>query len=523
MSSKKKDSTVKKKRSKKEAVVKPLVLTEQDGTVISKKFLSFAEGQYYDYGVAVNEDRAIPSILDGMKPVERRLLWAAHVAGITTKTKKSARIVGDTIGKYHPHGDSAAYEAMVTAINKPMPTFEGEGNFGSFSDTRAAAQRYTNAKISRYAMKVFFDPFYTPIIETVPNYDGEEVEPVLLPALLPNLLLNGTQGIGVGLNSVIPAYSADSILKVVRAMFNGETVDAKFCVKTLEYVTAWGATYDKKANKEQSAQIIKTGGGRIVFDVVMKLNAKAKNIAVVGFPHDNMEQVLEVLYPESKNMTTAAQRNSAKTKSKAIQQYMKRAYDASKKTDKTGTLIIELKPGLKAEQLTDAYDYFLKLLNKPKTFNINITHRRLKKKSSGNVVEVALESVSVLQILEAWKEYRIQLEKKAAAYWQGKTQEKINTNELMQLAFKHLDALIKVIRKKHASLTELRDEVAKLLKINEKQAQIIIERKLYQLSGLEENQLKEQHKKLSAQLKDLQKREKKPEGFILEHLNALKI
>ena len=164
------------------------------------------------YGQEVNLERAIPDFRDGLKPVVRRSLWALSQIGIDSRIK-AARIVGDTLGKYHPHGDASCYSAVVNIVNSPVPTIEGEGNWGTLVDP-PAAMRYTNASMSFYG-KMFFGKNYRPVTELVHNFDRTHKEPLVLPALLPNLLFNGSQGIGLGLITSIPAFTPGSVLKMM--------------------------------------------------------------------------------------------------------------------------------------------------------------------------------------------------------------------------------------------------------------------------------------------------------------------
>ena len=175
--------------------------------------LDFAREHYSRYGRSVLEDRAFPDFRDGMNPVNRRTLWSAYSLGIRSNSKfvKSARIVGDVLGRYHPHSDQAAYGAMVKMTNVngvvsniPIGLFEGEGNWGSLSNSAAAAMRYTEARLSKFSDEVLFNKFYMPVVRMIPNFDSSTVEPLILPALLPLVLLNGRSGIAPVATTNIP-------------------------------------------------------------------------------------------------------------------------------------------------------------------------------------------------------------------------------------------------------------------------------------------------------------------------------
>ena len=174
---------------------------------------------YLDYAMSVIVQRALPDVRDGLKPVQRRILWAMWDSGLThsAKFKKSANIVGEVLGKYHPHGDSSVYEAMVRmaqSFSLRYPLVEGQGNFGSIDGDSAAAYRYTEARLSKIAEEVLLDS-EKETVDWVPNYDGSRQEPRVLPGKIPNLLLNGTVGIAVGMATNIPPHNL------------GEIVDAK--------------------------------------------------------------------------------------------------------------------------------------------------------------------------------------------------------------------------------------------------------------------------------------------------------
>ncbi|MGB1439680.1 MAG: DNA gyrase subunit A, partial [Luminiphilus sp.] len=172
----------------------------------------YAEKAYLDYSMYVILDRALPHIGDGLKPVQRRIVYAMSELGLksTAKFKKSARTVGDVIGKFHPHGDSAAYEAMVLMAQEfsyRYPLIDGQGNWGSADDPKSfAAMRYTESRLTRYA-EVLLGELGQGTVDWTPNFDGMLNEPVVLPARLPNLLLNGTTGIAVGLSTDVPPHN----------------------------------------------------------------------------------------------------------------------------------------------------------------------------------------------------------------------------------------------------------------------------------------------------------------------------
>ena len=189
------------------------------------------------YGHYVLEDRAIPDFRDGLKPVQRRILWSMSELGLHGHRgvlNKSVRVVGDTTGKYHPHGDQSVYGALVSMVHIARPTVFGSGNFGNYTNP-PAAYRYTECRLTKYSDAMFFDPLYkadsvTPKVE---NFDGSEQEPIILSAVLPNLLLNGAFGIGTGSRCAIPAFEAEGVIKLAKLAIQGKTVTANAAMKYL--------------------------------------------------------------------------------------------------------------------------------------------------------------------------------------------------------------------------------------------------------------------------------------------------
>src|SRR5690606_16551287 len=186
-------------------------LFDQDGSGDGIALAHYAEQAYLDYAVSVVRGRALPDVADGQKPVQRRILYAMQAMGLNSGAKpvKSARVVGDVLGKYHPHGDQAAYDAMVRMaqdFSLRYPLIDGQGNFGSRDGDNAAAMRYTEARLTPFA-RVLLDELDEGTVDFSPNYDGSQKEPVLLPARLPVMLLNGASGIAVGMATEIPSHN----------------------------------------------------------------------------------------------------------------------------------------------------------------------------------------------------------------------------------------------------------------------------------------------------------------------------
>jgi len=195
-----------------------------EGRVIDVALSEEMEQSFLDYSMSVIVQRALPDVRDGMKPVHRRILYAMSRLNMTPGSahKKSARIVGDVIGKYHPHGDTAVYEAMVRMaqdFSYRYPLVDGHGNFGSLDGDGAAAMRYTEARMSKISMEMVAD-LNKETVDFIENYDGDDVEPVVLPSRIPNLLVNGAMGIAVGMATNIPPHRVDEIIDALVYMID---------------------------------------------------------------------------------------------------------------------------------------------------------------------------------------------------------------------------------------------------------------------------------------------------------------
>ncbi|MEE3393653.1 MAG: DNA gyrase subunit A, partial [Lachnospiraceae bacterium] len=206
-------------------------MSSDTSSVIQLDFSEEMKNSYRDYALSVIIARALPDVRDGLKPVQRRVLYAMHELGLDPDKphRKSARIVGDTMGKYHPHGDSSIYEALVhmsESYTMQLPLVDGHGNFGSIDGDSAAAMRYTEARLSKPAVSMLSD-LDKDVVDFVPNFDESEKEPVVLPAKLPNLLINGTTGIAVGMATNIPTHNPREVLDAVIAYMDNKDIDTK--------------------------------------------------------------------------------------------------------------------------------------------------------------------------------------------------------------------------------------------------------------------------------------------------------
>ena len=203
-----------------------------DSRIISTEYSDLMQKSYIDYAMSVIIARALPDVRDGLKPVQRRTLYDMHELGIRYDRpyRKSARIVGDTMGKYHPHGDSSIYDALVVMaqdFKKGMPLIDGHGNFGNIEGDGAAAMRYTEARLEKITQEAFLADLDKDVVDFIPNFDETEKEPEVLPVKIPNLLVNGSEGIAVGMATSIPPHNLGEVIDAMKAYMQDESISTR--------------------------------------------------------------------------------------------------------------------------------------------------------------------------------------------------------------------------------------------------------------------------------------------------------
>ena len=234
--------------------------------IIRTEFSEIMQKSYIDYAMSVIVSRALPDVRDGLKPVQRRTLYDMYELGIRYDRpfRKSARIVGDTMGKYHPHGDSSIYGALVVLaqdFKMGLPLVDGHGNFGSVEGDGAAAMRYTEARLCKVTQDAFLQDLDKNVVEFVPNFDETEKEPEVLPARIPNLLVNGSEGIAVGMVTSIPPHNLGEVIDAVITLIQeGDVSDEKLLslIPGPDFPTGGIVV-----NQDELAEIYKTGSGKI--------------------------------------------------------------------------------------------------------------------------------------------------------------------------------------------------------------------------------------------------------------------
>lgn len=493
------------KDAKKLQPTKPAKKMTVSGTVAGKireaHINELARRFMYRYGVAVNEDRSLPDFRDGLKPVHRRVLWAAYGINATSKRPvvKSARIVGECIGKYHPHGDSACYGALVTMVGLSQQLLEGEGNFGTLSEPKAAAMRYTNARMSRYADLVLFDPFYMSVTKMVPNYDAKDMEPLVIPSLLPNLLLNGTSGIGVGTTSEVPRFTLQSLVDLLKLVLAGQEPTPQLCYQTLKFTCEYGGSaVSNKDTMPEIKRFFKTGIGTIVFKSHYKIQADKKRFVFYEYaPIGNLKKKLEAI----NNLD-----------------FVDSATDESEPEDRFGLSAVYFK---KSVPVRDYEQHAKKVADKfmqSKTqFRMNVTERFINAKGEA---EAKFRPTTVGQLILDWIEWRVRLEIEACDHHIGLAKKEIRKLELMLLAVKFRELIIKALGQKFND-QQLAEYLAKNMQITVEEAKFILDLRIRQLKALEAESLNTKKEEQEKYVAELESRKKSPKKFISKQVDHL--
>ena len=425
-------------------------------SVIEKGLLPFTRRAMYRYGSYTNEDRALPDYRDGCKPVFRRTIWALNNLP-RGQWIKTARVSGDTIGRYHPHGSAGVEGAIDTLMNAPCSPFTGKGNWGSILDPCAAA-RYTNMKLSSYG-ELFLRADYLAVSEYVSNYDDTDKEPVVLPVLLPNLILNGSSGIGVGTTSDVPSYTLVSVLGLMVRRLKGEKLEPKDFATGLEFNFRYGGTLVRsKENRLALLQFYKTGDGSLAFRSTLKFNETTKTIRWDDFPPgvglqkavDRIKEFNGVLKVENT-------------------------------VDKDGiSFEIKLTRSLAGEALQAVLKKIDAATSSRKSFKVNLTERT----KVGEKVEVKLFSSTIPEFFDKWLKWRVQLEVRRLKYKLEQQTKAIAYTKLLIHAIDHLDIVMKSLRQ-----DEPAPFLVKHLKITLEEANRILDLKVRQLSKLDHTKL----------------------------------
>jgi topoisomerase-4 subunit A len=438
---------------------------------------TFTEKAYLDYSMYVILDRALPHIGDGLKPVQRRIVYAMSELGLsaTSKHKKSARTIGDVIGKFHPHGDSACYEAMVLMaqpFSYRYPLVDGQGNFGSPDDPKSfAAMRYTESRLTKYAA-LLLSELGQGTSQWQPNFDGTLEEPVLLPARVPNVLLNGATGIAVGMATDIPPHNLREVVTAcVRLLDEPETTLSELCkhVKGPDFPTG-GEIVSSKAELKQ---IYQTGNGTFRARAVYEI--EDGDIVITQLPYQVSGNKIQE--------QVAAQMQAKKLP------MVEDIRDESDHEHPTRIVIVPKSNRVDVEQLMA---HLFATTDLERTYRVNLNIIGL----DGRPKVMDLKS-----LLEDWLTFRIDTVTKRLNWRLEKVQARLHILEGLLTAYLNLDEVIRIIR----SEDEPKPVLMKRFKLTEIQAEAILETKLRHLAKLEEMKIRGEQKELSEEREELEK------------------
>ena len=469
--------------------------------IITTEYSDVMQTSYVNYAMSVITARALPDIRDGLKPVQRRVLFAMHELGLNHDKphRKSARIVGDTMGKYHPHGDSSIYEALVVMeqdFKKGMALVDGHGNFGSIEGDGAAAMRYTEARLKKFTQDVYLRDLDKNVINYVPNFDETEKEPEVLPVRIPNILVNGADGIAVGMVTSIPPHNLAEVLDGVCAYIDNNDITNE---ELMEYVQGPDfPTGGIVINKSELKEIYETGSGKIKIrgKVTVERGAKKTDkdkIIISEIPYtiigSNLPKLLSdiAMLVETKKTTDIV--------------------DISNESSKEGMrIVLELKKNADADKIINLLYKKTKLED---TFGVNMLA----------IVDGKPEKLSLRDIMAHHLDFQIDLASRKYSYLLERELEKKEVREGLIAAYDVLDLIIEIIRGSRSVKevknclmtgatdgikfkTETSEKEAKKLCFTERQATAILELRLQKLVGLEIEALTKEYAEI---LKNIEK------------------
>ncbi len=450
---------------------------------------------FLDYALSVIISRAIPEVRDGLKPVQRRIIYAMKELGLfhNKPFKKSARVVGEVIGKYHPHGDQAVYDALVRMaqdFNMRYPLIEGQGNFGSIDGDPAAAMRYTECRLTKIAEEMLED-IEKETVEWVPNFDNTLKEPFYLPSKFPNLLCNGSVGIAVGLTTSIPPHNLTEVCNALIALAKGELNENNL----IEYIKAPDfPTGGKIINEKEEVKLIyQKGKGKITIEGIYEFNEKKRSIIIKEIPYQvNKAELIKKIAQlvKDKKITTIK--------------------DLRDESNKEGlSIVIELKKGSGKEELKETINKIKKFTPFQKSFNIVLM----------GVLNKQPKLFSLFELLEEFFKYRIEIITRKHVYLLKKAEDRLNIVNGLLIAVNNINEIVELIKSSN-NIKIAKENLITKFKLNEQQANAILEMKLSKLTGLERDKLLKEKEELEKKIKEyqelLESETKKREYFIKE-------
>ena len=469
----------------------------EESQIIRTEYSELMKKSYIDYAMSVIISRAIPDVRDGLKPVQRRTLYDMHELGIRYDRpyRKCARIVGDTMGKYHPHGDSSIYDALVVMaqdFKKGMVLVDGHGNFGSIEGDGAAAMRYTEARLAKITQEAFLADMDKDIVDFVPNFDETEKEPKVLPVRVPNLLLNGAEGIAVGMATSIPTHNLGELVDAVKAYMKNNDITTKQLMKYIKGPDF--PTGGIVVNQDELLNIYETGTGKIKIRGKVEVEEQKggrKKIIISEIPYTMIGASI------GKFLNDVCSLVETKKTSDIV--------DISNQSSKEGIrIVIEVKKDTDVDNLINMLYKKTKLED---TFGVNMLA----------VADGRPEILNLKKIIEYHVDFQFELATRKYKTLLQKEREKREVQEGLIKACDVIDLIIEILRGSRsvkdarACLTQgitenitfksnISKKMAAMLRFTERQATAILEMRLYKLIGLEIEALMKEHEQTVANI-----------------------
>ena len=494
----------------------------QDSQIIRTEYSDVMKKSYIDYAMSVIVSRALPDVRDGLKPVQRRTLYDMYELGIRYDKpyRKCARIVGDTMGKYHPHGDSSIYEALVVMaqdFKKGRILVDGHGNFGSIEGDGAAAMRYTEARLAKITQEAYLADLDKDIVDFVPNFDETEKEPQVLPVRIPNLLINGAEGIAVGMATSIPTHNLGEVIDGVKAYMKNDEISTRQLMKYIKGPDF--PTGGIVVNKDDLLQIYETGTGKIKIRgkvEVEEVKGGKKRLIITEIPYTMIGAGI------GKFLNDVCALVETKKTTDIV--------DISNQSSKEGIrIVIELKKGADVENLTNM---LYKKTRLEDTFGVNMLA----------VADGRPETMGLKRIIEHHVDFQFEMATRKYQTLLKKERDKKEIQEGLIKACDVIDLIIEILRGSQnikdakACLTKgitenikfksgISKKMASMLRFTERQATAILEMRLYKLIGLEIEALMKEHEetlKNIAKFEDILNHYDSMANVIIEDLDKIK-
>ena len=447
---------------------------------------------FLDYSMSVIVSRALPDVRDGMKPVHRRILHAMNQLGITSGVahKKSARIVGEVIGKYHPHGDTAVYDAMVRMaqdFSYRYPLVDGHGNFGSLDGDGAAAMRYTEARMSKISMEMMRD-IQKDTVDFIPNYDGEENEPVVLPSRIPNLLINGAVGIAVGMATNIPPHNLSETIQAIFAVMDDPDITIPQLMEVIkgpDFPTG-GIILGRKGIR----QAFETGRGSIM----IRSKYRVEELS------NGKKQIIFYEIPYQVNKANLITKMASLIRDKAIQGV---TYLNDESNREGIRIVMELKKDAQEEVILNQ---LFRLTPLQTSFGINMLALE-----NGRPKQLPLKD-----IIHDYIDHQVDVVVRKTQFELKKAQDRAHILEGLRIAMDHIDEVIHMIRSSKKDEAGLSQDLCDAFGLSMIQAKAILAMQLRRLSGLERDKIENEYQQLLLTIEDLK-------DILANHDRVLKI